>query len=249
MRQSLLSISLSVLMACAATAAQADCSADSAPTRPHLVELYSSEGCSSCPPAEKWLRSMHDGVDVVALEFHVDYWNDLGWPDRFADARYTARQQQQARRDGGSSVFTPQLLLDGRNWSGWFHGGRLGPPEPTALTLHLAAGDVPSRMLRISVAADAAALDAFRGYETFVAIVEDGLSTQVRAGENRGALLRHDHVVRAFAGPLALARAEVRLALPADVVPDRASVVAFAQSADTGKIAQVVALPLAQCRK
>lgn len=249
MRKIVFAIPLSLLMACAAAAARADCSADSTATRPHLVELYSSEGCSSCPPAENWLRTLHDGADVVALEFHVDYWNDLGWPDRFADARYTARQQRQARHDGGSSVFTPQVVLDGRNWGGWYRGGHLTPPEPAALTLHVAAGDLSSNALRISVAGDPASPGALGGYETYVAIIEDGLSTQVRAGENRGALLRHDHVVRAFAGPLALARSEVRLALPADVVRDHASIVAFAQAADTGKIAQVVALPLAQCRK
>lgn len=234
---------------CVACAAHADCTADSAATRPHLVELYSSEGCSSCPPAENWLRTLHDGAEVVALEFHVDYWNDLGWPDRFADARFTARQHVQARHDGSSSVFTPQLVLDGRNWNGWYRGGRLAPSEPAALALHVAADDVQSQTLHVSVVAAAPTLGAFDGYQTYVAIVEDGLGTQVRAGENRGALLRHDHVVRAFAGPLALARTEVRLTLPASLVHDRASIVAFAQSADTGRIAQVVTLPLAQCRK
>jgi len=233
---------------CGASPAHAECAADSAATRPHLVELYSSEGCSSCPPAENWLRTLHDGAEVVALEFHVDYWNDLGWPDRLANARYTARQQLQARREGGSSVFTPQVVLDGRNWNGWYRGGHLTSPEPAGLALHVAAQDLQTD-LHIRIVADAPTLDAFAGYETYVAIVEDGLSTHVRAGENRGSLLQHDHVVRAFAGPLALARAEVRLPLPGDVTRDRARIVAFAQAADTGRIAQVVALPLAQCRK
>jgi len=119
------------------SAAHAACSADSAPTRPHLIELYSSEGCSSCPPADGWLRTLHLGADVVPLEFHVDYWDGLGWRDRFSSARYTKRQNEQARRDGGTTIFTPQVVLDGHNWSGWYRGGHLAPPEPADLALHL----------------------------------------------------------------------------------------------------------------
>src|SRR5579863_4523834 len=116
---------------------RAQCVAESAVTRPHLVELYSSEGCSSCPPAEQWLRTLHTGAEVVPLEFHVDYWDNLGWRDRFADARYTARQQSIAARNGDSVVYTPQVVLDGRSWAGWYRGGQLTPPPATATTMTL----------------------------------------------------------------------------------------------------------------
>lgn len=233
-------------MACAGFA-RAACVADSAPTRPHLVELYSSEGCSSCPPADDWLRTLRIGTDVVPLEFHVDYWNGLGWRDRFADARYTARQNEQARRDGGTSVFTPQFVFDGRNWPGWYRGGHLAPPPPADLAMHLAAET--GNAVHVDATSHAVSAKPLDGFQTYAVLVEDGLSTQVRAGENSGTLLKHDHVVRAFSGPLPLAHATVDLAVPSDLNPDNSTLVAFAQNARTGEVAQVVALPLSQCRK
>ena len=235
---------LLLLLLCGCSLARSECVADSRPARPHLVELFSSEGCSSCPPAEKWLRTLHDGADVVALEFHVDYWNDLGWRDRFSDARYTARQNAQARRDGSTSVFTPQVVLDGRNWSGWSRAVNLALPQPGELSMHLAA-HVTGGTVRVTTSSST--VHPPGELRTYVALVEDGLVTQVQGGENRGARLLHDHVVRAFAGPLPLADASTDLAIPTDLNRANATVVAFAQDARDGKVAQVVNLPLAQC--
>ncbi len=226
--------------------ARSQCTAESATTRPHLIELYSSEGCSSCPPAEKWLRTLHAGADVVPLEFHVDYWDSLGWRDRFADARYTTRQQSIAGRDGGSMVYTPQIVLDGHGWAGWYRGGHLQPPTDGAFALKLMAQ--PGAKLHVHVDAQPGSGADATAYRNYVALVEDGLATQVHAGENNGATLHHDHVVRAFAGPLALTQADVDLAVPGDADLSRASVVAFAQNPKDGAIAQVVSLSLAQCR-
>jgi hypothetical protein len=231
------------LCACYARAA---CVADSMPARPHLVELYSSEGCSSCPPAESWLRTLHAGADVVPLEFHVDYWDDLGWKDRFSDARYTARQNEQAHRDGGTSVFTPQIVLDGHNWSGWYRGGHLTPPGQAGIAMHLSAETAAGRVHAESTSRPIAG-QQFDGYHSYVVLVEDGLETQVRAGENRGTLLKHDHVVRAFSGPLPLARATFDLPIPSGTNLDAATLVAFVQSPRTGDVAQVTVLPLARC--
>jgi hypothetical protein len=227
---------LILMLATLATPALADCVAQTGAPRPRLVELYTSEGCSSCPPADAWLRGIPAGTNLAPLEFHVDYWDSLGWRDRFADPRYTQRQQQQAARDGGSGVYTPQVVLDGRSWSGWYRGtasaatatgGASMRAEVTAgtpLRVHLAT--------TFDASADAAA------YRNYVAVTENGLSSDVRAGENSGVLLRHDHVVRAFAGPLAL-DAETSLALPADLDRSRARLVAFAQRGD-GAVAQVL---------
>jgi hypothetical protein len=238
---------VALLCACSGVHASS-CVADSAATRPHLVELYSSEGCSSCPPAESWLRTLHTGAEVVPLEFHVDYWNDLGWKDRFSAARYTARQNDQARRDGGTSIFTPQLVLDGRNWSSWYRGGPLAPPDQAGLSMHLAA-EVAGKSVRVDATSHPTSAQQFDGFRTYVALVEDGLATQVRAGENRGVLLKHDHVVRAFAGPLPQAHATLDIAIPPDANVDNASIVAFVQDEHDGKVAQVVTLALAECRK
>jgi len=233
-----------------AASAHADCTAQSAATRPHLVELYSSEGCSSCPPAENWLRTLHTGADVVPLEFHVDYWDGLGWRDRFASAQYTARQYEQARRDGGTAVYTPQLVLDGHNWGGRYRGGRLTPPEPAAFALRIAAQAPAASGSKWQVRVESDANTAqFGAYRNYVALVEDTLTTQVQAGENRGRELKHDHVVRALAGPLPLVSAQTEIAAPADVDPARASLVAFAQDPRDGKVGQVAVLPLTQCAK
>jgi hypothetical protein len=227
-------------------AANADCSAQSGSQRPHLVELYTSEGCSSCPPADKWLRQL-SSADAVALAFHVDYWDSLGWRDRFADARYSARQQAQARRDAGAAVYTPQVVLDGRSWSNWYRGGALAPAPTGSATMKIAmSGSTPT--LQVHVAATPADGIDLTDYRTYIALTEDGLSSRVHAGENRGTLLKHDHVVRAFAGPLDMTQADAQIAVAADVDITRAELVAFAQRARDGAVAQIVTLPLAQCR-
>src|SRR5271168_2184673 len=99
-----------------------------------LVELYSSEGCSSCPPAEAWLSKLKASpglwTEIFPVAFHVDYWDNLGWPDRFAKPEYTQRQRNYAAQLGQDSVYTPEFVTSGREWRGWFNGERL----PTAET-------------------------------------------------------------------------------------------------------------------
>jgi hypothetical protein len=228
------------------TAAYADCSAQSGTLRPHLVELYTSEGCSSCPPADTWLRRL-SGANAVALAFHVDYWDALGWRDRFADPRYSARQQTQARRDAGASVYTPQVVLDGRSWSSWYRGGALAPVATGSATMKIAmSGSAPALRIHIEVT-PAEGVD-LTDYRTYIALTEDGLSSNVRAGENRGVLLKHDHVVRTFAGPLATTQADAEIVVPADVDLAHSTLIGFAQRTGDGAVAQIVTLPLAQCR-
>src|ERR1700676_1589940 len=93
---------------------------ESKPARTHLLELFTSEGCSSCPPAEAWLGKLKSDdrlwKDFVPIAFHVDYWDGLGWKDRFAQPEWTRRQNSYAVRWGGSSVYTPGFVLDGREW-------------------------------------------------------------------------------------------------------------------------------------
>lgn len=182
---------LAVAAAWAATpagAAEAACQARSGPTPPIVVELYTSEGCSSCPPADRWLSSLKGRGDVLALGFHVSYWDYLGWPDRFASAEATDRQRRLARRDPAPSVYTPQVRADGRDWRRWPQlPGAASTPAP-ALVLQR-DGD--------AVTAEVAALPGssarFAGYWT---VIEDNHESRVRAGENSGETLRHDNVVR-----------------------------------------------------
>lgn len=101
------------------------CRAESGERVVPVVELYTSEGCSSCPPADRWLASAFPPgtrVDVVALAFHVDYWDRLGWSDRFASAAASERQALAARSNAAAFVYTPQVLLQGRDFRGWRRG-------------------------------------------------------------------------------------------------------------------------------
>jgi hypothetical protein len=152
-----------------------------------VIELYTSEGCSSCPPADRWLSTLKGRPDVVALAFHVNYWDQLGWPDRFASAVFTERQRQLMQPSGSRYVYTPQVIANGQDWRGW---PALPKPAATAspsLTLSR-DGDVVTAQV-------GAAAGSLSGYW---AVVEDGHSSKVRAGENNGEFLRHDHVVRRY---------------------------------------------------
>lgn len=233
-----------VLLATAASGLRAECVAESPTERPHLVELYTAEGCSSCPPAEKWLSSLRDSTGYIGLEFHVDYWDDLGWHDPFADARYTERQRVLARRETRNNVYTPQVAVDGRVWKTW---PKAPPPEPaTTAAPALRVSVVPANEMRVNVETTGNMVLPSR-YRLFVALSENGLSSAVQAGENRGKQLDHDMVVRAFEGPLDLPRAETVLKPPSGVDRAKSSVVAFIEDGKSGEIVQALRVPLAQC--
>ncbi len=156
----------------------------------HLLELYTSEGCSSCPPAEAWLSKLKDDPrlwrDFAPLAFHVDYWDRLGWRDPFAAKQWTARQYAYSARWKSSSVYTPGFVLDGREWR------NSGVPSPS--------GESPGP-LRISANDDVvtAVFKATSGdnkpRELHVARLGFDLQINVKAGENSGRKLLHDFVV------------------------------------------------------
>lgn len=180
-----------LLLAAQVPALAATCEARSGPTAPRVVELYTSEGCSSCPPADRWLSGLAGRNDVVALAFHVSYWDRLGWPDRFAQAAFTERQRQQIAPSGARYAYTPQVIVDGRDWTRW----PTLPPAgvaPLDLTLQREGAAVTVRIER-RPAASGPFPATLGGYW---ALLEDGHRSDVRAGENAGATLRHDHVVR-----------------------------------------------------
>jgi len=175
-----------------ALAADPVCEARSGPTAPVVVELYTSEGCSSCPPADRWLSTLKGRDDVLALAFHVDYWDRLGWADRFASAEATQRQSMLANTFGSDTVYTPQVVANGQDWRAWRGAPRLPAPEhgaPVALAL-VRDGQ--------RVTATVGAAGATRRLGGYWAVLEDGHVSRVGAGENRGETLRHDHVVRLY---------------------------------------------------
>lgn len=173
--------------------AEGGCGARSGAVAPAVVELYTSEGCSSCPPADRWLSTLKGRPDVLALAFHVTYWDRLGWPDRFARPEYTQRQYALAQRAGRSNVYTPQVLVNGQDWRHWPRLPAAAAAATAAPVLKLARdGEVVT--LQVAPAA-AAAAGRWAGHWV---VLEDSHQSRVSAGENAGETLRHDHVVRQF---------------------------------------------------
>lgn len=180
-----------VSLALASTAAEAAaCRAEAGAAAPLVVELYTSEGCSSCPPADRWLSGLKGQPGVLALAFHVDYWDRLGWPDRFASRAATERQYRLAEVSRSAQVYTPQVVVDGADWRRWPDLPARGQASPVKLTLEREGQQVTARV---------AALEGDgRRLGGYWAVVEDGHASCVTGGENRGETLRHDHVVRHY---------------------------------------------------
>jgi hypothetical protein len=227
----------------AAPASALDCVTKSGPRTAALVELYTSEGCSSCPPADRWLsrlRSAGFGSDaVVPLSLHVDYWDYIGWKDPFAKAAFTARQREVAASAGSGFVYTPQVVLAGRDYRGWSSAGRFAE-DVRAVNERPARADIALAFNAGTVTARAAVTDArqLAGAALFVAVFESGLSNRVTAGENHGVTLTHDLVVREWLGPFALDGANpVQVSRPV-AVPKPSGVAAFVQNRRTGEVLQ-----------
>ena len=247
-------------VALAATCAPA-ISAKSGSTSTTILELYTSEGCNSCPPADKWFSTLNVARDgVVPLAFHVDYWDYIGWKDRFAKSLYTQRQREAVTRQGSRVSYTPQLMLDGRDLRVWSHQAQFQsrvkeianrPPRAGLVLDAITADNTVEASLSANVALAADRADAV----VFIAVTENNLSNRVTAGENRGVNLKHDHVVRELIGPIAIDAQEraagkftVRRAitLGADWKRGDLSLVAFLQNSRNGEVLQALSAPL--CR-
>ena len=239
-----------------APAQAAVCSAKSGAQSVPLVELYTSEGCNSCPPADRWLSaSFAKGApraSGIALAFHVDYWDRLGWRDRFATPAFTQRQQDSMRASGARFVYTPQVIVQGKDFAQWREPGALAAltevaAKPARAEIALAAEREQGSIVVKASARVPSAADR-KGAVLYVALADDGLKSDVKAGENAGVHLAHDNVVRAFlAGPSPDAKGEIRwdVKLPVPAEAGRAStVVAFVQNASAGDVLQALALPV-----
>ena len=190
LRYLVLSISLAIPMSGAAQSADIQ----GPVSRVTLVELFTSEGCSSCPPAEKWLNRTEARSDlwsrVVPVAFHVDYWDYIGWPDRFAAREHSSRQRTYRKIGHTSGVYTPGFLVGGREWRGWFRDPTLELPAAVdvgAISVSVQAGRFDARF--------EPAVEAPESLELHVARLGFDLATQVGAGENDGRTLEHGFVV------------------------------------------------------
>jgi hypothetical protein len=244
-----------LLAAASLAAAGSECRVASGPGTAALVELYTSEGCSSCPPADRWLSAFTKGKRdprVVPIAFHVQYWDSLGWKDRFGDPRFTGRQETEGKLNGARFVYTPQVVLGGRDFPDWH--GDAGFARAVEAIYHRRARatlEIVSRPADdggVSGTVTAALAPGFSPTHValVVALEQDGLSSRVSAGENRGEHLAHDFVARDVAiSAVAEGRTTRDFAFKAqaEANPARTSITAFLQDTTTGEVIQALAAP------
>lgn len=241
-----------LLLACAGPVAAA-CAAKSGNSTVALLELYTSEGCNSCPPADRWVGALpNNGFGknrVVPLAFHVDYWNYLGWVDPFAQSAFTERQRAFARITRSPTVYTPEIVLGGRQYRRWWGGSF----ESAVQRINRAApgADIAVELRRsgrtLHVRGEATAKNGTARAGVYVAIYENNLSSHVVAGENSGKKLQHEFVVRRLIGPLALnasgkTRLDQRIELKSEWKPADLGVAVFVQETRGTGILQALAL-------
>lgn len=249
-----------------ATAAGAVCTARSPAHRMALVELYSSEGCNSCPPADDWLSQWKNSgatQGIVPLALHVDYWNSLGWTDRFSQHRFTERQQTLTDLAGGHVLYTPEIFVAGRELRDWSRPdsfqSRIGKLVAEPAQAHIALQLTPQAKGAFDVDAQFAsnAAQAAGSLNGYLAVYENSLTSHVGAGENSGVTLHHERVVRQWIGPVPLVggNAQIRRVLrlgeadagtkadaSADAPAGHFGVVAFVENDATGDVLQVAEL-------
>ena len=232
---------------------QAPSSAAPAPRVPVVVELFTSEGCSDCPPADALLAELDrtqpvPGALIIPLEEHVDYWNHDGWRDPFSSAVFTARQEAYARRFGIAGPYTPQMVVAGRTEfvGNAQHEARAAIAAAThfpqvEVSLAVTAGAPPDAILHTTIKVNSLPAEAGKGAKVYLAVTEDALANDVSAGENSGRRLAHRAVVRKFslaghieAGKPFSASVEDRMA--PGWKRENLRVVVFLEGATSGKI-------------
>jgi hypothetical protein len=224
---------------------------------PVLVELFTAEGCSSCPPADALLQLLDEqqpvpGVDIIALGEHVDYWDQLGWRDRFSSPQYTARQRAYGFRLKVTDIYTPQMVVDGTDQfvgndaahalSAITHSSQTAKiglvlSKPTIDGYHVAT--------TVSLSTPSATLPKA---DLYAALVDPSDTTDVGGGENRGHKLHHVAVVRSLqrigklkdldSGPI-----KATLTAPTTAVPGKMRLIVFAQNSGTGPILGIASIP------
>ena len=168
------------------------CKAQSGALVSPVIELYTSESCSSCPPADKWVSSLKN-KNLVVQVFHVDYWNHLSWKDRFSSPAYTARQREVAATNQLNSIYTPQIVLNGKDWPQWHRGGSLSNQQKAQFSISL------ERLDEQTVSVDVQNLASNKqNWTAYWTVTENGQTTQVRSGENAGQFLSHDFIVTQY---------------------------------------------------
>lgn len=177
-----------------ARAAGPVCKVESGALLTPVIELYTSEGCSSCPPADRWLSTLKSSAAsgrAVVQAFHVGYWDYIGWVDRFAAPAYTSRQRQVASWNGQSGIYTPQLVRNGKDWRVYSTAmGATGEPARARIVLQ--------RNSEEAFEAQVTPAEGVGAWAAYWTVTEHGHSSKVKSGENAGEFLQHDFVVRQY---------------------------------------------------
>ncbi len=165
-----------------------------------VIELFTSEGCNSCPPADRWLSQLAEVREgkAVALAFHVDYWDYIGWKDRFASPQYTARQYEGAAARNSRQVYTPQVVVNGQDfrWASRSLNEYTTSAAPAKVQIELSATPQSEGLqLQARITPLAGAPERLAAYW---AVTEDAHVSKVTAGENARETLRHDYVVTQY---------------------------------------------------
>ncbi len=231
-----------------------------------LLELYTSEGCSSCPPADRFLSDLKAaGVSdkqLIPLAFHVTYWDYIGWKDQFANKQYDERQRELAHKKNKSTVYTPQFVMAGDDYRSYAtfreDVNKLAKQKSTVdlvLTAHVLPGQgnidkqrvdkKGADKLLLNLKTDISA-SKIKDVSFYLIIIENNLASDVNDGENEGERLYHDYVVRQFLGPFLQRKPENQRSTEQTVVlqPEwkrqDLSIVAFAENPHTGEVLQAV---------
>jgi hypothetical protein len=247
---------ISLVLLALANPAAAGCKALSGERTAALVELYTSEGCSSCPPADRWLSGLAArgyGERLVPLALHVDYWDYIGWKDPYAKREFSLRQRKLSQLQRMALVYTPQVVLQGRDFPAWgspAFDARVAAinarPAQAQISLEIVA--FKPGLLEAQVRADL--LDPGRSPDAalYLAVYENRLTSRVTAGENNGRTLSHDHVVLEWQGPIDFGlsgrlfeRRAMKLLPYGD--PARSGLVGFVQDRRTAEVLQALLLP------
>jgi hypothetical protein len=238
-----------ILVLAAVTGHAVQCVSESGPGTAALVELYTSEGCSSCPPAEHWLSTLpkrYPGTRVVPLALHVDYWDYIGWKDPYAKREFALRQRKLSQLQRLALVYTPQVVLQGRDFRRWGATAfdeaveRINAqPARARLKLSILGSDAKGLDVEVSAELQQPARDTV----LYIAAYQGRLHSKVTAGENRGRILAHDHVVLEWLGPFDVESRRVeRRSLP--LLPGASAgnsgAAAFVQDRRTGEVLQAI---------
>ena len=211
-----------------------------------VVELYTSEGCSSCPPADEYLSRLEanlgEEAELIPLAFHVDYWNYLGWEDPFSKAEFTKRQRRLGALNNQRTIYTPEFIVDGKESRHRAIGENVlmsNESEAKAdIQLQLDQSVTP-RQAKITV--DNIAKRS--GSVLYVALYESDITRRIENGENRGRTLHHDYVVRDLQGPKRVKNGDTlsfNLPIKEDWVTDNMGVVVMVKSSHTGETLQAL---------